>query len=143
MLKEPIMSQPKEALTSLPPEQECVAASTSQPDPSPAGLETRDTLGVHGSVLQLRDIGSPEELPASTSGGLAMGLDGRYELRGVLGRGGMGEVFRGRDASLGRDLALKVLLGDHAHRVEAVERFREEAQIGGQLQHPGVVPVYE
>ena len=44
---------------------------------------------------------------------------------------------------LGRDLAVKVLLEAHREKPEMVRRFVEEAQIGGQLQHPGVVPVYE
>jgi serine/threonine-protein kinase len=60
-----------------------------------------------------------------------------------LGRGGMGAVFKGRDSSLGRDVAVKVLLESHSGRAELVQRFVEEAQIAGQLQHPGVVPVYE
>ena len=144
--EETIVSQPKDFPPSLPPEQDPVSASTGQEVSPPTGSGTLNTQGGRpaGSVIQLRDIGSrAEELPAATSRGLSMDLEGRYELSGVLGRGGMGEVFRGRDASLGRELALKVLLGDNAHRPEAVERFREEAQIGGQLQHPGVVPVYE
>ena len=48
-----------------------------------------------------------------------------------------------RDTDLGRDLAIKVLLEAHRARPEMVRRFVEEAQIGGQLQHPGVVPVYD
>ena len=55
----------------------------------------------------------------------------------------MGAVHRGRDLDLGRDLALKVLLDHHRDRPDLVGRFVEEAQICGQLQHPGVVPVYE
>jgi tetratricopeptide (TPR) repeat protein len=55
----------------------------------------------------------------------------------------MGAVLRGRDVDLGRDLAIKVLLEKHADRPEVARRFIEEAQIGGQLQHPGVVPVYD
>jgi serine/threonine protein kinase len=55
----------------------------------------------------------------------------------------MGAVLRGRDVDLGRDLAVKVLLEKHVGRPEVVRRFVEEAQIGGQLQHPGVVPVYD
>src|SRR5262249_2308093 len=43
----------------------------------------------------------------------------------------------------GRDLALKVMRADGAGSAEVVQRFREEAQVGGQLQHPNVVPVYE
>jgi eukaryotic-like serine/threonine-protein kinase len=68
---------------------------------------------------------------------------GRYQLFGRIGIGGMGEVLRGRDPDLNRELALKVLLEQHAGRPEVVRRFVEEAQIGGQLQHPGIVPVYE
>jgi serine/threonine-protein kinase len=67
----------------------------------------------------------------------------RYQLSGEIARGGMGAVLRGRDTDLGRDLAVKVLLAKHATRPEVVRRFVEEAQIGGQLQHPGVVPVYD
>ncbi len=55
----------------------------------------------------------------------------------------MGAVLRGRDLGLGRDLAFKVLLEKHCERSDLVQRFVEEAQICGQLQHPGVVPVYE
>jgi serine/threonine protein kinase len=68
---------------------------------------------------------------------------GRYELREEIGRGGMGAVLRGHDPDLGRDLAVKVLLPDFLHDPAVVSRFTEEAQIGGQLQHPGIVPVYE
>jgi tetratricopeptide (TPR) repeat protein len=67
----------------------------------------------------------------------------RYQLAGEIARGGMGAVLRGRDVDLGRDLAIKVLLEKYANRPEVARRFIEEAQIGGQLQHPGVVPVYD
>ncbi len=68
---------------------------------------------------------------------------GRYHLLGEIGHGGMGAVLKGRDPDLGRDLAVKVLLAEHCDDPDLVRRFIEEAQIGGQLQHPGVVPVYE
>jgi serine/threonine-protein kinase len=68
---------------------------------------------------------------------------GRYQLFGELARGGMGVVLMGRDVDLGRDLAVKVLLEKHRDDTETVRRFVEEAQIGGQLQHPGIVPVHE
>ncbi len=67
----------------------------------------------------------------------------RYQLSGEIARGGMGAVLRGRDVDLGRDLAVKVLLEKYANRPDVARRFVEEAQIGGQLQHPGVVPVYD
>jgi len=67
----------------------------------------------------------------------------RVQLLGEIARGGMGVVLKGRDPDLGRDLAVKVLLEAHKENPDLVRRFVEEAQIGGQLQHPGVVPVYE
>src|SRR4029077_17110144 len=67
----------------------------------------------------------------------------RYQLAGEIARGGMGAVLRGRDVDLGRDLAVKVLLEKHAAKPEVARRFVEEAQVGAQLQHPGIVPVYD
>jgi formylglycine-generating enzyme required for sulfatase activity len=68
---------------------------------------------------------------------------GRFDVAGEVDRGGMGAVLRAYDAELRREVAVKVLLDEHAHRPEMRSRFMEEAQIAGQLQHPGVVPVYE
>src|SRR5262245_50849736 len=68
---------------------------------------------------------------------------GRYRVLGEIGRGGMGLVLRSHDPELGRDLALKVMRGDYAGHPDVVQRFHEEARVGGQLQHPGMVPVYE
>ncbi len=67
----------------------------------------------------------------------------RYELGEPIGAGGMGVVYRGRDPNFGRDVAVKVLSDEHAADASFVERFIEEAQIGGQLEHPGIVPVHE
>jgi len=68
--------------------------------------------------------------------------DNRYQVLGEIARGGVGVILRSRDRDLGRDVALKVLKKELARVPEVVQRFVEEAQIGGQLQHPGVVPVY-
>ncbi len=73
----------------------------------------------------------------------SLGAAGRYQVLGEIARGGMGAVFKARDADLGRDLALKVLLDRHRGDQDVIRRFVEEAQIGGQLQHPGIVPVHE
>jgi serine/threonine-protein kinase len=68
---------------------------------------------------------------------------GNYQLLGEIARGGMGVILKGHDTDLGRDVAVKVLDGELAKRPAVIQRFVEEAQIGGQLQHPGIVPVYE
>ncbi|QDV35412.1 protein kinase domain-containing protein [Tautonia plasticadhaerens] len=67
----------------------------------------------------------------------------RIRLLGEIARGGMGAILRGRDEVLGREVAVKVLLDRHRDRPDLIRRFVEEARIGGQLQHPGVVPIYE
>lgn len=68
---------------------------------------------------------------------------GDYEFVQEIARGGMGVVFKGRDTGIGREIAVKVLLERHRGETELLQRFVEEAQIAGQLQHPGVTPVYE
>ena len=67
----------------------------------------------------------------------------KYQFQGEIARGGMGAILQGRDTDIGRSLAIKVLLDDHKDNPQIVQRFVEEAQIGGQLQHPGIAPVYE
>lgn len=67
----------------------------------------------------------------------------RYQLHGEIARGGMGAIVKAKDVDLGRTLAIKVLLDEHRDNPSIAERFVEEAQIGGQLQHPGITPVYE
>ncbi|MEM6472314.1 MAG: serine/threonine-protein kinase [Planctomycetota bacterium] len=69
--------------------------------------------------------------------------ESRYRLDGEIARGGMGAIIKARDTDLGRDLAIKILLDAHRQKPEVVQRFVEEAQIGGQLQHPGIAPIYE
>ena len=68
---------------------------------------------------------------------------GRYVLEGEIARGGMGAILAGRDNDLGRKIAIKVLLERHQNNSTVTQRFVEEAQISGQLQHPGIAPVYE
>ncbi|MFI5457815.1 MAG: tetratricopeptide repeat protein [Isosphaerales bacterium] len=85
----------------------------------------------------------PILIPSSSEMPGPAGRPDRYQLFGEIARGGMGAILRGRDVDLGRDLALKVLLESHKDKPELIRRFVEEAQISGQLQHPGVVPVYE
>ena len=67
----------------------------------------------------------------------------RYVVLGELGRGGVGVVVRGHDRELERDVAIKVLRPEHSAHEALSARFVAEARIGGHLEHPGTVPVYE
>lgn len=68
---------------------------------------------------------------------------GNYQVLGEVARGGMGIILKSHDTDLGRDVAMKVLDEKLLQNPAILHRFVEEAQIGGQLQHPGIVPVYE
>ncbi|MEU4119462.1 Stk1 family PASTA domain-containing Ser/Thr kinase [Kitasatospora sp. NPDC028055] len=70
-------------------------------------------------------------------------LGGRYELGGVLGRGGMAEVYLGHDTRLGRSVAVKTLRADMARDPSFQARFRREAQSAASLNHPAIVAVYD
>jgi serine/threonine protein kinase/formylglycine-generating enzyme required for sulfatase activity len=68
----------------------------------------------------------------------------RYRLTKLHARGGVGQVWLARDAVMGREVALKELRPDRRSGSQVMrERFVEEAKITGQLEHPGIVPVYE
>ncbi len=114
-------------------------------------LESFDTNSlssrIAGAALDAIDLplkGVPAQL-SSVSPEMAtqVAQQSRYRLDGEIARGGMGAILKGHDTDLGRDIAIKVLLDKHCNHSEFIERFIEEAQIGGQLQHPGIVPVYE
>ncbi len=70
-------------------------------------------------------------------------LGGRYELDGIVGRGGMAEVFRARDIRLDRIVAVKTLRDDLARDQTFQARFRREAQSAASLNHASIVAVYD
>jgi eukaryotic-like serine/threonine-protein kinase len=69
-------------------------------------------------------------------------LDG-YEVLGPLGAGGMGEVYRGRDSVLKREVAIKVLPAFVSRDPERLHRFQQEAQAAAALNHPNILAVYQ
>ncbi|KAA3643184.1 MAG: serine/threonine protein kinase [Chloroflexi bacterium] len=70
-------------------------------------------------------------------------LNDRYQLQEVIGRGGMAEVFKGRDLMLERDVAIKVLRRDYSSDPAFRERFRQEAKAAANLTHPNIVTVHD
>src|SRR4051812_42569343 len=67
---------------------------------------------------------------------------GIYEIRALLGSGGMGEVYRGRDTKLNRDVAIKVLSASFATDPDRLARFDREAQVLASLNHPCIAQIY-
>src|SRR5919112_6166983 len=68
---------------------------------------------------------------------------GRYEIRALLGAGGMGEVYLAHDTSLNRKVALKVLPADVASHQDRMRRFKQEATSAASLNHPNIAHIYE
>ena len=70
-------------------------------------------------------------------------VDGKYRVEQILGRGGMGAVYRAHDTRLERDVAIKVVRAELLGHPDARTRFRREAQLVARLQHPGIVAVFD
>jgi serine/threonine-protein kinase len=91
------------------------------------------------------DSPAQEALPPSASplSDALPALIGGYRIEGEIARGGMGIVLRAHDERFQRSLAVKVLQEKYQGNAEVAHRFLEEAQVMGQLQHPGIPPVYD
>src|SRR6185503_13988034 len=68
---------------------------------------------------------------------------GPYEVKSLLGRGGMGEVYRGWDARLGRNVAIKILPTAFSADPDRLRRFEQEARAAAALNHPNIVAVFD
>ncbi|MBM3983478.1 MAG: serine/threonine protein kinase, partial [Planctomycetes bacterium] len=101
------------------------------PEPTDSNRAPVDNTVVQdGFPLIARDPSAPAAPPG-------------YELLAEIGRGGMGVVYRARDLALNRDVAVKILQERFPPDGTAARQFVEEAQITGQLAHPGVPPVHQ
>src|SRR5687768_10248917 len=97
-------------------------------DVAPATVVSSQPHGAPDAISRLRER-------------LAKSLGGRYQLRELLGAGGMGVVFLADDLSLGRPVAVKVLPTELSADKTIVARFRREAKTAASLDHPGIIPV--
>lgn len=110
-----------------------MVASTPSPDPEP----TRDASSIESLerlIRTARDQIGPFEPPTTI---------GHYRIDGLLGSGGMGDVYVATDERLGRQVALKTLRTDQRWSPAAVQRFEREARLASRLDHPGICRIYE
>jgi len=87
------------------------------------------------AALELAEPGPGEPRPGERIGS--------YEIRGLLGEGGMGRVYRGWDPALGREVALKALAQTFSGAPESLRRFEREAKLLAALNHPNIGAIYE
>ena len=81
----------------------------------------------------------PSEIMALTVGTRL----GSYEITALLGKGGMGEVYRARDLKLKREVAIKILPDEFSRDTDRVSRFQREAEVLASLNHPNIAAIYD
>jgi serine/threonine protein kinase len=135
----------------------CASCGNDEPDPADSCSHCGATLA---TVILLEDtaVVSPNVIASATSsrprlhvisspdeGRFVSGtlVAGRYRIIGLLGRGGMGEVYRATDLALAQSVALKFLPKEAADNERLLERFHSEVRIARQVSHPNVCRVYD
>ena len=106
--------------------------------------QERTHLPEHGGMLVA--TGGIEVELAPPSGRIAPSgkdVEERYRLQGEIGRGGMGRILKARDTEIGREVAVKVLLGGRSAPENLIRRFWTEVQATGQLEHPSIIPIHD
>ena len=115
----------------------CAECHAPIPAGAPFGQCPRCLLNLAGDHWSLAAIGVELLDPTQVRG------FGDYELLEEIARGGMGVVYRARQRSLGREVALKMILAGELATTASLQRFRTEAAAAARLDHPNIVTVYE
>ena len=124
------------AALAQPPEKRVAFLAQACPDPQ--------VRGEVESLLEQNADSFLESAPLLAIKALGPGVNlGKFEIVELVGRGGMGEVYRARDTRLKRDVAIKVLPADLARDPDRIARFEREARAASALNHPNIVSVYD
>lgn len=122
---------PRSRMTELPP-----------PERRPEPFAPRERSAAASSLV----VNTPGTLPPTRNVArdmLGHTVGGRYQIRGILGEGGMGTVYDAEHIGLGRFVAIKVLNPSQAKKRVAVKRFQQEARAAGAIGHPNICEVYD